>query len=346
MFDVTPDELSVWLESPARSNAVFRLLREGEHPATAKTLGLGTREKLSAMAAPGVTVTSAALSADGTEKLCLKLDDGHSVELVLIPTRTRTTVCVSSQVGCARACGFCRTGMLGLIRNLRPSEIVAQVFLGIERARMRRLPRVRNLVFMGMGEPLDNPRAVRRALDIVVPNRGFALGPRHVTVSTVGPSPAAIRSAGDLPAYLAWSLHAADETTRKRMVATQRYSPEALRDAFADVFSERRAPFFVEVALIKGLNDSKEAASRLVELFRGFPSEVRFNLLPMNPVPNTSWEGSSASSVRRFWLTLRAAGFITIVRRARGQSSYAACGQLAGLGDAASRPIAPRSVSD
>src|SRR5262249_42588434 len=152
-----------------------------------------------------------------------------------IPGRARSTVCVSSQVGCARGCAFCLTATMGLVRSLGAGEIVAQVVLAARRIREAGLPPLRNVVYMGMGEPLDNLEAVAQSLRVLTDPYGLGLAPRHISVSTVGTSPRAIWEARHLGAHLAWSVHAADDGLRRRLVPTTRHPMSALRDAFARV---------------------------------------------------------------------------------------------------------------
>jgi 23S rRNA (adenine2503-C2)-methyltransferase len=219
---------------------------------------------------------------------------------------------------------------MGLSRNLPAEEIVAQVHRALAVAKEEGLPPLRNIVFMGMGEPLDNWASVEASLRALVDGRGFGFGPRHVTVSTVGPSPRAIARLIACPTRIAWSLHAADDATRRGLVATQRHPVTDLRDAFAEVFRARRAPLFVELTLIEGVNDAPADAEAAAALLADVPTEVRFNLLPMNPT-GRDLRPSPPARVDAFAATLRRAGHFTMVRQARGQDESAACGQLATL---------------
>lgn len=266
---------------------------------------------------------------DGTRKLLLQLHDGHAVECVLIPQDQRTTLCVSSQVGCRRGCGFCMTATMGLIRNLDAGEIVGQVHAAL--TARQELPPLRNLVFMGMGEPLDNPVAVEAALRVLTDTRGYGFAPRHVTVSTVAPSPAAVARAARWPGHFAWSLHAADDGLRRSLVASQRFETQALADAVLAVCRARNQPLFVEITLMQGVNDRPEDAERVAELFQDCGVEVRFNLLPMNPGRGLRYQPASQEQTRAFEAVLRARGYFTHLRKARGQDANAACGQLAVL---------------
>jgi 23S rRNA (adenine2503-C2)-methyltransferase len=329
LFALTPHALVEGLRGPGRARAVYRLLREGDDPFAA--LPEKAIARLSAIAEPSVVrVERIHRSRDGTMKLLVALFDGSRIESVLIADARRMTLCVSSQVGCARGCTFCQTASMKLARNLSAAEIVAQVVIALRLVKAHGLPVLRNVVFMGMGEPLDNLDAVRDALAIICSSGlGLGFGPGHVTVSTVGPSAAAIRRAADLPGRLAWSLHAADDRLRRTLVPTQRGSVRDLLGAFQSVVAERREPLFVEVTLIDGVNDAPSAADAIVDLFADFGNEVRFNLLPMNPILASDLRPSRV--VDAFAARLKAAGYWAMVRKARGDDARAACGQLAVL---------------
>ncbi len=321
LLGLTPEQLEERLESAARARMVTRVLAEGRDPRSAEDVPAGVRARLAtATTWTPHRIARHDVAEDGTEKLLVDLSTdapGREVETVVIPTERRATVCVSSQVGCKRRCHFCLTGTMGLRHDLRADEIVLQVWLA------RQLRPIRNVVFMGMGEPLDNFEAVAQATRILTHDRGFGLAPRHVTVSTVGPSPEAVRRLAALDTRVAWSLHAADDDVRARIIGTHKHPVAALRDAFFEVVG--KAPLFVEVTLIDGANDRDEDADALARLFEGAPTEVRFNLLPMNPIGNAL--GPSAR-VDAFASRLKASGFFTSVRRTRGDDSRAACGQL------------------
>jgi 23S rRNA (adenine2503-C2)-methyltransferase len=229
----------------------------------------------SGLAMPHGEIKTQVVSACGTRKLLIALQDGRHVEAVLIPSeehskskRRRTTLCVSSQVGCARGCIFCATGKLGLTRNLTAAEILLQLFLAAQVGRQAGLPAVTNVVFMGEGEPLNNLRQVAKAAQVMHDPRGFALSPRRVTVSTVAPSVSHVQRLATLECALAWSLHAADDSIRRRLVPTQTDHVEHLRDAFVKVLAQRGPGhhLFVEVTLLKGINDSNDDAFKLVRL--------------------------------------------------------------------------------
>jgi 23S rRNA (adenine2503-C2)-methyltransferase len=328
LLSLPPSDLAARLGGVGRARAVYALLRRGIDPFL-EGLNPGARARLQAACLPVELGASARIeSGDGTVKLLVALSRGGEVEMVAIPSRDRTTLCVSSQVGCARGCVFCRTATMGLGRNLGADEIAGQVMLGLGLAREAELPPVRNLVLMGMGEPLDNLDEVERALDVIGAEGGLGIGHRHITVSTVGPSPKAIRRAGQWRSRLAWSLHAADDALRRRLVPTARHAVASLTVAFQEVLVPRGEPLFVEIALIDGVNDDPSAAEAVRDLFRGFGTEVRINLLPLNPI-GSALAPSTPERVAAFRAVLVEAGHRTIVRRARGADRFAACGQLA-----------------
>ena len=255
----------------------------------------------------------------------------------------RSTLCVSSQVGCAQACRFCATGRMGRRRNLATDEIVAQVFEGMRLARAHALPPVRNIVFMGMGEPLDNIDAVETALKVMTDQRAFGLSPRYVTLSTVAPSPEAVRRTRAWPARLAWSLHAADDRLRKMLVPSARHSAAALRDAFGEVLearSARQASLLVEATLIAGVNDSPVHAAQFASLLlplarlKGGRVKVKVNLIPYNRNDDLgalgrTFEPATEEDVLAFRRVLVEAGLFCSVRAQRGAEHAAACGMLA-----------------
>ncbi|MBI4815438.1 MAG: 23S rRNA (adenine(2503)-C(2))-methyltransferase RlmN [Deltaproteobacteria bacterium] len=327
LFSLDFEALSRRLGGTGRARDVKTRLRQGVDPFV--DLTHRARERLTAGAERTVLDPVRQLSSpDGTTKLLLRLADGRALETVLIPSAERTTLCVSTQVGCVRGCVFCRTGTMGLERNLSSAEIVGQLFLAIRLAKQLGVAPPSNVVFMGMGEPLDNADAVEAAILEMTDHRSFAIAPRRLTVSTVGPSPKAISKVANWPASLAWSLHSANDEVRRRLVPTARFSVAALRDAFVEALAKKGRGLFVELTLIDGVNDHEGAAEEVIELFGPLSPKPRINLLPMNP-SESDLVGSSSSAVSTFATRLIEAGFFTMVRRARGQSTNSACGQLA-----------------
>jgi 23S rRNA (adenine2503-C2)-methyltransferase len=265
-------------------------------------------------------------SVDGTAKHLWRLADGELIESVLIPTPKRLTLCISSQAGCAMACTFCATGWMGYQRQLSAGEIVAQYRGARAWALENDYGEISNIVFMGMGEPLMNRSAVFPTLSIL--NRGYGVGARRITVSTVGIAPG-IREMAEMPEQyrLALSLHAPNSELRQTLIPVERKYPlpellEALR-AF-DAAGGKRITF--EYVMIDGVNDAPELADELVGVIREFTAFV--NLIPFNPIPGTEWKPTPPARLERFVRRLEAAGISAYVRQPRGSDIAAACGQL------------------
>jgi 23S rRNA (adenine2503-C2)-methyltransferase len=265
-------------------------------------------------------------SADGTVKHLWRMSDGELVESVLIPTGDRLTLCISSQAGCAMGCTFCATGWGGFGRQLTAGEIVAQYRASLRWARRHAYGPVTNVVFMGMGEPLANRKAVHPALTIL--NAGFGLGARRITVSTVGVVPG-IRELAARPEQfgLALSLHSPDDALRAELIPlAKRYPLPELLDAL-HAFREaggRRITF--EYTMIRDVNDAERLAPALAELARSVHAFV--NLIPFNPIPYQDWHPSRPQRVAHFQRVLEEAGVSVAVREPRGRDIDAACGQL------------------
>lgn len=279
-------------------------------------------------------------TSDGrTHKVAIRLADDALVECVSMRTDRRLTFCISSQVGCALKCSFCATGLMGLKRNLRADEIVAQVLVmgDLNRWQDDRF----NLVFMGMGEPLANYAPVLQAIRILHDDHGLNLGIRRITVSTSGLVPQ-IRSLAEegLALGLAVSLHATTDALRDQLVpVNKRWPIRELLDAARDYgkISGRRVT--LEYTLIAGVNDSIEDADRLAAFARELPSKI--NLIPYNPVPGLEWKRPTPESVERFAGRLMPKAPAVTVRHTMGNEIWAACGQLGGLSPAGERPPDP-----
>ncbi len=270
-----------------------------------------------------------------TVKWLWALGDGTRVETVLMHYEERSTVCVSSQAGCAMGCGFCATGQAGFDRHLTAGEIVEQVVRAARRARDdgRRLS---NVVFMGMGEPLANYEPSWAAVERIHAEVG--LSARHITVSTVGVVPGIRRLATEaLPVNLAVSLHAADDELRDQLVPiNRRYPLSTLMDACAGYLQAKGRRLSFEWALIDGVNDRDRDARLLVERSRSLPLPAHVNLIPLNPTPGYAVRGSSPRRVRDFRDLLREGGVNATIRRTRGTDIDAACGQLRATHEAVS----------
>ena len=266
-------------------------------------------------------------SGDRTRRFLLRLEDGETIESVLIPEENRFTFCVSSQVGCALACRFCLTGLLGLTRNLTAGEIVSQVILlrqDIASAPVTRF----SVVMMGMGEPLQNYDNVRRAIEILTDHRGLAVALRRITVSTAGLVPGIERLASEpLFPNLSISLTGStDEVRNELMPINRRYPIREVVDAVRRLPEKYRKRVMFEYVMIKGITDSMEDATRLASLFRGLRSKV--NLIPLNESAEIPYIRTDHPTILAFQKILTQNGIATFVRRNRGNDVSGACGQL------------------
>jgi 23S rRNA (adenine2503-C2)-methyltransferase len=267
------------------------------------------------------------ISQDGTHKYLLRLADGQLIETVLMPFRGRYTACISTQSGCAMGCVFCATGQMGFIRHLTPGEIVAQV-IHVQRVLRQMGQTLRNLVLMGMGEPLHNYDNSMTALDILMDHKGQAIAPRHITLSTVGVIPGIRRLADEnRPFHLAVSLHAATDAGRMALVPPAKKWPLAdLIDACRYYAQKRGRRIFFEWALIAGQNDTPEQAHAVGQLLTGLNAHV--NLIPLNPTNGYEGEPSDAAAIRQFQHILTSYNLPSTVRQRRGIEIDAGCGQL------------------
>ena len=267
-------------------------------------------------------------AADGTEKLLVRLHDGQSVECVIIPDGERTTLCVSSQVGCPVGCVFCASGMFGVVRNLSAGEIVEQVLHARDRLQGARA--ITNLVVMGMGEPMLNLPSLLPALKRLHDKDGIDMGARRITVSTSGyPRQMAEFAAADPSYNLAVSLHAAEDGLRKQLVPTAAHPVRDIVAAAGSYFAQKGREVTFEVVLLAHVNDRPQDAEALVDVLGDMPCTV--NLIPWNPVEELASTGlrrPQTAAVDAFADSLRAGGLKVTVRRQRGADQSAACGQL------------------
>ena len=286
-----------------------------------------------------LSVRSRQDSADGTIKWLFDVGGGDAVETVFIPEDDRATLCISSQAGCAVGCRFCSTGHQGFSRNLSTAEIVAQLWYAEHQLRRERgLPGQRvisNVVFMGMGEPLQNYDQVLPALRLMLSDHGYGLSRRRVTVSTSGVLPFMGRLAADCPVALAVSLHAPDDTLRDSLVPLNLKYPLAELLAACRQYVQRAPRDFItfEYCMLDQVNDTPAHARALVDLMQRGPGRglyAKFNLIPFNPFPGSGLHVSARATVMAFARVLTDAGLITTVRKTRGDDIDAACGQLAG----------------
>jgi 23S rRNA (adenine2503-C2)-methyltransferase len=345
-------------EKPFRAEQVFRWIHERGvlDPDQMTDLGKPLRERLKAEGfAPPAKVAEVHAAADGTRKLVLELANGARVECVIIPMtdlagadadasaapeddeedhdesapeKTRITLCVSTQYGCAMGCVFCASGQAGLQRGLTASEIVSQVL--ISKAHLEPHEELKNLVFMGMGEPLHHYDETARAIRLLTHPAARGMSPRRITVSTVGLVPGIARLGADFGGKvgLAVSLHAPNDVIRDRIMPMNRKFPivELMR-ALREYPLPQRRRITIEYTLMDGVNDGEAEARELVQLLRGL--RVKVNLIPMNPISASELRAPSAARVAAFQRVLSDAGVSCFVRTRRGDEVSAACGQLA-----------------
>ena len=297
------------------------------------------REKLKAHAhVAALPILSQQISKDGTIKWLFDVGGGDAVETVFIPEDDRGTLCISSQAGCAVGCRFCSTGHQGFSRNLRTSEILAQLWFAEHflRQYLNQTERViSNVVMMGIGEPLQNYTALIPSLKAMLDDHGYGLSRRRVTVSTSGVVPMMTRLSQDCPVALAVSLHAPNDALRDNLVPLNRKYPldELLSECTLYLNKAPRDFITFEYCMLKGVNDQPAHAQELVALIRQHASRglrCKFNLIPFNPFKESGLLRSDDASVEAFASVLIQAGFVTTIRKTRGDDIDAACGQLAG----------------
>lgn len=347
-------------EKPFRAEQVFRWIHERGvlDPEQMTDLAKPLRELLKAGGfSPPAKVVEVHAANDGTRKLVLELGMGARVECVIIPMtdlagdadadagasaddededdaeatageKTRITLCISTQYGCAMGCVFCASGQAGLQRGLSASEIVSQVY--IARALLEPHEELKNLVFMGMGEPLHHYDETARAIRLLTHPLARGMSPRRITVSTVGLVPGIARLGEDFAGKvgLAVSLHAPNDAIRDRIIPMNRKFPiaELMRALRAYPLPQRRR-ITIEYTLMDGVNDGEQEAHELVQLLRGL--RVKVNLIPMNPITASELKAPSGARVAAFQRVLSERGMSCFVRTRRGDEVSAACGQLA-----------------
>ena len=268
-------------------------------------------------------------STDGTIKNAVRLHDGLIVESVLIPTPTRTTACVSSQVGCSLDCRFCATARLKRMRNLNPDEIYDQVVAIDNESRLYHNRPLSNIVFMGMGEPLMNYNNVIKAIDKITSPEGLGMSPKRITVSTSGVPKMIKKMADDEVRFkLAVSLHSAIDNVRTNIMPFNENFPLSdLREALEYWYDKTKSRITYEYVVWKGINDQKQDIDALLQFCSYVPCKV--NLIEYNPIDDGEFQQASNTAVDSYIKALEGRGFVVNVRRSRGKDIDAACGQLA-----------------
>ncbi len=296
-------------------------------------------EQIAIIKAPEIAMEKK--SDDGTIKWLMRLEGGNSIETVFIPEDNRGTLCISSQVGCALDCGFCSTARQGFNRNLSSAEIIAQLWIANHRLNsyvagsnkpkngVKRV--ITNVVLMGMGEPLLNFDNVVAAVHLMLDDNAYGLSKRRVTISTAGVVPALNRLREECDVSLALSLHAPNDKIRDTIVPlNQKYPINELLAACHNYFHGdiKKKQFIIEYVMLAGVNDSEKNARELALLLNTTPCKI--NLIPFNPFPDSGYESSKMQTIIRFRDILQQSGYVTMIRKTRGEDIDAACGQLAG----------------
>lgn len=337
--ELYPSELEAFFkllgQSSYRARQIMRwvYLRRVSSFAEMTDLSHRLRSRLEQVAVvPELKLATPRQSLQDTTKFLFTLHDGHQVESVKMRYLEhlgpgRVAVCLSSQVGCAMGCAFCASGKFGLVRNLEAWEMVDQA-IQIQKLLDARGERVANIVFMGIGEPLNNLRNLLRAIRILNCGDGFGVGMRHIAVSTCGLVPAILKLAEKaLPLKLAISLHASNDETRNAiMPVNKRWNLQQLLDACRQYQAATRRRITFEYVMLEGVNDSLRDAERLVHLLKGIRSLV--NLIPWNAVDHPTFRRSSKARVREFQERVGELGIRCTLRREKGSDIDAACGQL------------------
>jgi 23S rRNA (adenine2503-C2)-methyltransferase len=323
-----------------RATQILRWLYQRRAQTIAAMTDLSLRERATLAECAGIgraTSCTVLQSLDGTRKLLLTLDDGMTIEAVLIPDDERLTLCVSTQVGCMLDCGFCLTGTMGMKRNLKSHEIIDQVLAAQDR--LMDSERLTNLVFMGMGEPLANVDALETAVTCLT-NKSWGLGwsPRRITVSTAGLA-SRLKHVASLGVNLAISLNATTEAQRRELMpaASELASLKALLAACRryPLALNRRLTF--EYVLLAGVNDRPSDAQRLTTLLRKIQCKV--NLIPFNEFPGSRFHRPRDRDILQFQAMLRRGGIDAFVRKSRGRDVLGACGQLG------NPPVSPNPIA-
>ena len=331
--DLTKNELICWLQEKGvrsfRAGQIFKwiYLRQADTFEAMTDIGKDTRDLLSShFTIERLAIVTTEESHDGSKKFLFRLPDGNHIESVLIPEKNHHTICISTQIGCAQNCKFCLTAKGGLIRNLSPGEILAQV--RDVRNTLDHPEILKNVVLMGMGEPLANYANVIKALETMRDaDHGLKISARKITISTAGLISKFATLGRDTDINLAISLNAADNKTRSMLMPiNQKHPIEDLIKACRQYPLAPRDKITFEYILIKGVNDSLADADRLIKLLR--PVKAKINLIPFNEHPESDWKRPDDQVIDQFLQRLHDAGYTAIIRHSKGLDISAACGQL------------------
>lgn len=332
--DLNEEEFRAWAasigEKPFRATQLFQWIHRHRVNSFDEMSNISKkfREKISAnFILDRIPIIKITESGDGSRKFLQKLKDGHEVESVLMPHDDHYTVCISTQAGCAMACRFCLTATMGLKRHLTTGEIVEQVINAY--TLVPEGESVRNIVFMGMGEPFHNYDNTIRALSILQNEKGMDFSNRRITISTCGLVPQILKFAKeDIKANLAISLNGVTQEGRKQLMPiTKRYPLDELMAACREFTKGDKRKITFEYILMDQLTDSMEAAKKMVKLLHGIKGKV--NLIPYNENPHLEFKASKMEQIKRFQQFLLDHGVLATLRISKGQDISAACGQLA-----------------
>ena len=293
------------------------------------TIPLDLREKLNKFFSLNESkIAETHKSLDGTIKFLIKLSDGNKVECVYIPEKTRGTICVSSQVGCSLTCSFCRSGTQKIVKNLIASEIVSQVMLVKDNLNDWSDQKIiSNIVFMGQGEPLINFSNIKTAINILKDKKGLNYGNKKITISTSGIANKIPQVADEIGTYLALSLHAPNDRLREEiMPINKKFKIKELVKQLKYYTSVVKEPIFLEYVMLKNVNDTEECAKQLVKLMAQFPCKI--NLIEFNSWPGVKFEPTERKNIEKFSKYIQDKGYMSFIRRSRGDDVLAACGQL------------------
>jgi 23S rRNA (adenine2503-C2)-methyltransferase len=334
LLDFTLEEMEAFISTLGKEKFRARQIMKWLHQksstsfADMTTLSRAFRDKLAEIVRiQRPQIVKIQKSNDGTKKALLRLEDGLFIESVLIPGKSHWTICISTQAGCAMGCEFCLTARQGLKRNLHPSEIVGQLIA--LRQETPEGPNIKNIVMMGMGEPLANYKNTLKAINILTCDFGLGISNRKTTISTCGLAPQIVQLGKDICINLAVSLNAPDDATRnKLMPVNKKYPLKVLLDACRQYPMPGRRLLTFEYILIDGVNSAVHDAEKLASLLKG--QRCKLNLIVFNEIPGSPFKSPPQKEVEAFQQILIKKHFTTMIRASKGSDILAACGQLSG----------------